>query len=376
MPSDEIPQDGGKAPASQPKREAAKLLAPAAHAGLKLALLWLLLPFLLPLFFPFGIRGLLGAVLGFPGWHLGIQAGTEPGLWVAVWLTVHIGFWIGFWTAVVCAYRRGSWSYFLILLCCGVAAVQGRSWLRTCEREPDWTERGLNPDRPGIEPQVVILAGVVKASYRSMDSNRRRSQEDYFEIRMRGADYYYCRRWQGTDLKEVGSRFQLELELADFNGRWAMMKLPHTTRGRGGSTGGFNDRVVVGRRLWEGERFVGAKPEERFLKLVHRSWAGGGSTTRFVGPAPDESVIPDGSWEIEEFTKLVQVGRHLIPTRISYTDSGNERRETYEVKRIEFSNRPTADWFQAIRKKHFERDPNPAYKNEALDEPGPFPEVR
>jgi len=66
MPSDEIPQDGGKAPASQPKREAAKLLAPAAHAGLKLALLWLLLPFCCPCSSLSEYAACLGPSLGFP----------------------------------------------------------------------------------------------------------------------------------------------------------------------------------------------------------------------------------------------------------------------------------------------------------------------
>lgn len=376
MPSEEIPPDADKAPAHGLKPEAAKPSAPAAHVGLKLALLWLLSPFLLTLFFPFGIRGLLGAVLGFPGWHLGVQAGTEPGHWVAVWIAVHIGFWVSFWTAVVCAYRSTSLGYFLILLCCGVAAVQGRSWLRTYEREPDWTERGLNPNRPGFEPQVVILAGVVKASYRSIHTHLHRSQGDYFEIRMRGADHYYCRRWQGTDLREIGSRFQVELEMPDFNKRWAVMRLPHTTRGMGGGTGTSDDHVIIGRRLWGPTGFIGAKSEERFLKLVRLHNSTHGGTVKLVSAQADESAWQNATWEREEFTQLRQVGRYQIPTRITYTCSSGDRQEIYEIKRIEFSNRPATDWFQAIRKKHFERDPNPAYKNEVLDEPGAFPDRR
>lgn len=73
------------------------------------------------------------------------------------------------------------------------------------------------------------------------------------------------------------------------------------------------------------------------------------------------------------FSKLTRFGPFLIPRTIKLSE-GNERIETYTIKRVEFDVQPSEAWFEQIRRKYFDRDP--ALRSANLGEPGVTPEKR
>ena len=193
----------------------------------------------------------------------------------------------------------------------------------------DWTSRGLNPNRPGFKPQVVVLSGTIEWGY--------------FEIRMRGADYYYCKTWNKAEWKP-GAWSQLELDIPDFAMHLGLHCGRFGSGGGGGSSLGGPEDLVLARRLWSGTTFIGAKT--------------------------NETVAEEREWGIrEEFHNLETVGPWLIPKLIKFsTRLAGE--ETYTIKKVEFWNQPSTNWFLEVKHAHF--DPGFTRTND-LHEPGPLP---
>jgi len=194
----------------------------------------------------------------------------------------------------------------------------------------DWTSRGLNPDRPGFKPVVVLLAGTFDFSFTESDARPPGSMPPppgtaRFEIRMRGADYYYAKRWRGNP--GIYQSFDsLTLSLPDCSGTWDYSRTGSGIRGEGGGNPVSDDSLQVGRRLWRGDEFIGA--------------------------AAADAVSSKG--ETERFSELKQFGRFQIPERIEFTNSS--RREVLHVLRVEFLNQPDTNWFQMIYQKYFDRN--------------------
>jgi hypothetical protein len=193
----------------------------------------------------------------------------------------------------------------------------------------DWTSGGLNPNAPGFKPQVVILAGT--------------TERGFFEIRMRGADYYYCEEWNDPEW-ENGSWYRLYLAIPDFAQSWGLSRGRFGTRGGGGSWLGRSEDLVLARRLWNG--------------------------TNFIGATTNDTVAEERQPQVrEEFEDLEKVGPFLIPKRINF-ESFSGGSKTYNIKKIEFWNRQSTNWFLDVKRKHFDRDSS--LQTIDLNEPGPI----
>ncbi len=206
----------------------------------------------------------------------------------------------------------------------------------------DWTARGLNPDRPGFKPQVVILSGTF--TYKANDSpdNLVRSGEAFFEIRMRGSDYYYCRKWNHAE-SGVGSWFDVELAIPGFASHWGLSRGRFGTRGGGGSWYGAPEDLMPARRLWNGTNLIGAITNYLEVEDVRRGAK-------------------------EEFQKLKQIGSWQIPRRILFSRN-TRREEIYTIKKVEFWNRPATNWYWDVKAKYF--DTSSQQRTNDLQEPGP-----
>lgn len=206
----------------------------------------------------------------------------------------------------------------------------------------DWTSRGLDPNRPGFKPQVVVLAGTFSFRNKNMDTSQFNSGNAYFEIRMRDADYYYCRKWNDAQWK-VGTWFHLELAVLNFAESWGLYFKSFETIGGGGSWLGRPEDLVLARRLWNG--------------------------TNFIGADVNNLTAEEHEWHLqEEFQKLEKIGPFLIPKRIRFSE-GDERDETYTIKKVEFWNEPSTNWFWDVKQKYFDHGSNS--RTNDLDEPGP-----
>ena len=155
----------------------------------------------------------------------------------------------------------------LIIVLCEVfnPGLLERLWESVRPNEPDWTEHGLDPSASGFKPEVVFIAGEVKANRTHLIEGNR-----YFEITARNRDQYFRREWVGREGK-VGSSWRVQLVLDGFEGKTGR------SFGRFGSKGGSgsgdwsetpNDQtpLVVAQNLWDNFGFVGVTNENRIYK--------------------------------------------------------------------------------------------------------------
>jgi hypothetical protein len=189
----------------------------------------------------------------------------------------------------------------------------------------DWTAYGLNPNLRGFKPQVVILSGT--------------TEDGFFEIRMRGADYYYRKTWNQMDWG-MGARFDLELDTPEFSMTWGLHRSGAGTGGGGGFSPAPNDGLVLARRLWNGINFVGA------------------DTNRL-------SFEENPSGMREDFANLKKVGPWLIPMQIKFRGLHSG---VYTVRKVEFWTEPDTNWYFQVKRKYLDHDPSAATND--LHEPG------
>jgi len=249
------------------------------------------------------------------------------------WVIILAVIWFFVWYFIIKFFLQGSRHFrasLMALVLLGMGLVFA---LHKANSPVDWTSGGLNPNRPGFKPQVVILSGT--------------TEHGYFEIRMRGADYYYCRRWNSFEWKH-GSWFEMDLSIPGFSMTRALISRPLATQGGGGSWSRSQD-LVLARRLWNGTNFIGANP--------------------------NEMVAEESEWHArEEFRKLKKVGPYLIPREIIFSDgldSGGHywgETGTYTIKKVEFWNQPSTNWFWAVKRQHF--DYGSFERTNDLHEPG------
>lgn len=294
----------------------------------------------------------------FPGGLVAMAYGRNDSLLIMLLaIVVHVLGWVGLWYAVIILRRKASRDCLRALSGCAVLAVWGWLWLDWYQHAEDWTSRGLNPDRPGFTPTVVVLAGEVSSPRGTFD----------FEMRMRGQNYHYCRRWKGKEWRDVGPSWRLELEMADFSGHYGQTRYGYSTKGGGGS-GGRTDSLVPGRRLWKGNQFVGASEKE--AAATRYNLYNNGGQMLIVGEKPDESEFR-GSREVEVYSDFKRVGDFLVPLRIVYDQPSLGRgREVFRVKRVEFHAGPDEEWFHQVKRKYFDHDQ--ALRVTDIGEPGKF----
>jgi hypothetical protein len=200
------------------------------------------------------------------------------------------------------------------------------SWERLHPFWVDWSEHGIDPNSPNFKPEVLFLAGKVESSGRTY----------YFEITMRGRDQYFRRTWIGREGK-LGAGWGVELILGEFSGHYGF----GYRRGSAGGGGGSNN-------------FSGVPADEIPLCVAQDLW----DSTGFVGAAEENQTLKDKWGHTEVFQKLEQRGKFKIPRKISFTTNhgtlyGGEQTSVYIVKRIEFRNEPTTDWFEQMKQKYF-----------------------
>ncbi|HTV42400.1 MAG TPA: hypothetical protein VMF08_17665 [Candidatus Sulfotelmatobacter sp.] len=187
-----------------------------------------------------------------------------------------------------------------------------------------WTPHGLNPNHPGFKPQVVVLCGTYDVMEDGTHVNHLENVR--FEIRMRGSDFYYSRRWNTREW-EIGSWYQMQLAMPGCAWQFGLRETDHETGGGGGSWYGQPGDLIPARRLWDGTNFIGA------------------NTNGLTAEEPE--------WHIkEEFQKLQKVGPYLIPRRIIYTVGQGGPEDIYTVKKVEFWNEPSTNWFWKVRQKY------------------------
>jgi len=281
--------------------------------------------------------------------------------WPGMWLARHLGLSEG-WNFMVII----TWGLFVI---CFIFYIPVKLWMTSSRHlhialvayvvlcfamyefyqwystKPDWTSRGLNPDRQGFEPQVVVLSGELDYWYKAWGGPK--SGNAFFEIRMRGSDYYYCRKWHGTEWRP-GSWFRVEIANHGEGCSWGLATFTDDTRGGGGT---WSDNDAWAKTLWAGQTFAGANTNN----LVEE---------QFKWP-----------YRKEEFGKLVKIGKWLIPTRVYIGDKGSEaREENYYIKKIEFLPTPDTNWFEQVFQKYsdFKSD----LRTKDLGEPGVAPGKR
>lgn len=187
-------------------------------------------------------------------------------------------------------------------------------------RDSEWSQPQVDPAHGTFS--TVVLAG----DYESSASEYSPASSGRFEIVMRGHDLYFSRRWRRS---LGGWRWQVEMVVINFYGS-KNIKWRGYGSGGGGTEGDYGkEKFLAGRRLWEGNRFIGAFGERL-------SWT-----------APDDSVDEGVK---ESFEKLERHGPFLIPQEVVV--SGRSRTQTrYKVRDVSFRNEPSSDWFlsQAIR---------------------------
>jgi hypothetical protein len=275
-------------------------------------------------------------ILGLPGWEIASPLSHFFG--VSVGIALHFLFAsdrsvgglifgmvalvvqpFAFWYAVVWGMRCGSRGFKWALLFC-VAAIAAWAWGFDAYRDrPDWTSRGLNPERPGFAPPVVLLAGTYESRISPNPSGSGR-----FEFRMRGSDFHYAERWTGHRGR-CGSSDILSLSVPEFSKTKAEYFPCHWM-----VVYRFKKRPAdelypaIGRSLWCGEEFVGADGRTEFSM---------------------------GKIDVR-FSELKQFGRFQIPMRMEWSNAG--RGEILHVRRVEFLTEPGTNWFHTIRRKHFE----------------------
>ena len=239
---------------------------------------------------------------------------------VVTMLVLGLAYLFGLWFLIVWGLRRSSRGFKLALAVYAGACI-GTWWgLKAYRERMDWTERGLNPALPGLKPSVVLLAGTFDYQFTGMDTGWHYTGSARFEIRMRGADYYYAERWTGSYWKyNSWDNLKLLTPEAGWNCTRSYSGSGH--HGRGGGMSG--NELLVARRLWRGNEFVGAT-------------------------APDEVRAGQAS---ERFAELKTYGRFKIPMRMEFTEG--DTREVLHVRRVEFLSRPSTNWFHAINEKYF-----------------------
>lgn len=189
-------------------------------------------------------------------------------------------------------------------------------------RDSEWSQPQVDPVDGTFS--TVVLAG----DYESSASELSPATSGSFEIVMRGGDLYFNRRWRRS---LGGWRWQVETVVTNFYGNKSIKSRGYGSGG-GGTEGEYGkDKFLAGRRLWEGNRFVGA------------------SRDRLVWTAPENS-FDDGVKE--SFEKLERHGPFWIPREIVVF--GRWRMQTrYKVRKVSFRNEPSSDWFMSQALKIF-----------------------
>lgn len=292
---------------------------------------------------------LFGTDLILEGFGLFVSCLVRPGIWLAL----HLGL-------------NNVWSY-LVIMAWGLMAwyltyyIPVKLWMTssrhmrmvltslvilcfiTCgtyqcysAKKPDWTSQGLNPDRPGFEPQAITLSGEYG-----------KGRDIFFEIRMHGFDYYYARRWHGNDWKP-GAWFHTYIACDGEGWSWGLHCSSIGTGGGGGGLACSDEFILPARRLWDKQHFIGANTNDLIAK--QKQW----------------------NHRQEEFSDLVKVGRWLVPSHIHLVDD-NGKSEDYFIKRIVFLPTPDTNWFEQVMAKYGHRAGFPL---KDLNEPGVAPGKR
>ena len=198
--------------------------------------------------------------------------------------------------------------------------------LKTYKSHVDWTSRGLNTDRPGYKPSVVLLAGTVDYRFTDWETHWFRTGTATFEIRMRGYDRYYEKLWTGNHGTYNTFAF-MRLALTNFYGtyNWSLAGSGH--HGRGGSSEAPYNGLLPARRLWNGDIFAGVT----------------------------DQLVVSNKTQVEIFKKMQQIGSYKIPGEIEFNEG--DHHELFVIRKAEYLPQPTAEWFDLVRQKHFGNDP-------------------
>lgn len=248
------------------------------------------------------------------------------GWWMLLWIIVGFLYAYFVWWLVLAGLFKSSHHFKWALVVCSLLAVATFYSFKNYRNHEDWTSRGLNPDRPGYKPAVVLLAGTVDYRFTDWETHWLRTGTAKFEIRMRGYDRYYEMLWTGSSRTYNTFAFT-RIALTNFYGTWNRSFAGSGHHGRGGGGEGPYTGLLPGRRMWKGDDFIGANAEQ---------------------------LTAENKGQNETFKKLRQVGPYKVPSEIQF-DEGDHH-ELFIIRKVEFLPEPVAEWFDLVRKKYFERD--------------------
>jgi hypothetical protein len=249
----------------------------------------------------------------------------SPNWWILLMIITGFFYAYSVWWLVLVGLFKSSKHFKLALVVCALFSLGFFYSLETYKSQPDWTSRGLNPDRPGYKPSVVLLAGTVDYRFTDWETHWLRTGTATFEIRMRGHDRYYEKLWTGSSQTYNTFAF-MQLALKNFYGtyNWSFAGSGH--HGRGGSSEAPDEGLLPARRLWNGDEFIGAT----------------------------DPLVVSNKTQVEIFKNLKQVGSYKIPGEIVFNTG--DHHELFVIRKVEFLPQPTAEWFDLVREKHFGRD--------------------
>ncbi len=245
--------------------------------------------------------------------------------WILFVITVFFIYAYLVWWLLIFGLIKSSKHFRWTLVMCALCAVGLFLSLKSYRSQVDWTSRGLNPNRLGYKPSVVLLAGTVDYRFTDSETHWVRAGTARFEIRMCGYDRYYEMLWTGNSRTYNTFAFT-RIALTNFYGTWNRSFAGSGHHGRGGSSEGAYTGLLPGRRLWNGNEFVGVTDE---LTVTNKN-------------------------QSEIFAKFQQFGSYKIPGEIEFIEG--DHHELFVVRRVEFLPQPNEEWFDLVREKYFGND--------------------
>ena len=235
--------------------------------------------------------------------------------------------------------RRIPPKTFVLLAMLGITIIAFGITKGAKERD-EWSLFPSNEIKGGKSLPVLYLSGKFNQTWRPT-SGSPAPRRGEFEIYMRGTDYYFLKCWHGnpTNMPSAASSgsshfvpfvgsglpgwWQIQLIVSDLEFTMGRTWGPFGAKSGGGGGAGRANWLAPGRRLWNQSGFVGAVEEGQ----VNKEW-----------------------YATEVFKSVKQVGEFKIPRVIEF-DRGDSF-ETYTIRKCEFRNEPTVDWFLAQRKEY------------------------
>lgn len=227
-----------------------------------------------------------------------------------------------FWFAVVWCIHHRLFIALISLLIFPFASYHIVKAIESYKCKPQLSSVVLNYERENFAPSVVILKGTFSATTRDFNTRQIKSTSGYFEIIMRGANYYFAKRWRSVP-GGIGNFENIRLIMPGFSGFLTKYRNITGHHSRGTSQDSSKGVYEVAQRLWKDSEFVGATSEDTY----------------------------ESGYVKERFMKLSSFGGFKIPMEIEFASDGTH--EFFHVQSVEFQTKPDTNFFHEIKELYF-----------------------